>query len=79
MRERSHTLGRSPFFEYLVVVSVKRKGHGLNKGYEPQIVYQFPKAINQSQTEEEERNLQAITLFCFPDGVNWAPLTEYHR
>ncbi|XP_053099345.1 DENN domain-containing protein 2D isoform X2 [Hemicordylus capensis] len=29
------------------------------------------------QREEEERLLQAIPLFCFPDGNEWAPLTEY--
>ncbi|XP_062842521.1 DENN/MADD domain containing 2Db [Trichomycterus rosablanca] len=75
-RERSLSLGRPPFFEYLVVVSVRRRLGG-DHGYEPQIIYQFPKATNQSQREEEERNLQAITLFCFPEGVNWAPVTEY--
>uniref|UniRef100_A0A3P8NAN4 UDENN domain-containing protein n=1 Tax=Astatotilapia calliptera TaxID=8154 RepID=A0A3P8NAN4_ASTCA len=31
-----------------------------------------------SQKEEEEKTLKAITLFCFPEGINWAPLTEYH-
>ncbi|TNN42986.1 DENN domain-containing protein 2D [Liparis tanakae] len=30
------------------------------------------------QKEEEEKTLRAITLFCFPEGINWAPLTEYH-
>uniref|UniRef100_A0A672NZN8 DENN/MADD domain containing 2Da n=1 Tax=Sinocyclocheilus grahami TaxID=75366 RepID=A0A672NZN8_SINGR len=29
------------------------------------------------QKEEEEKTLKALTLFCFPEGVNWAPLTEY--
>lgn len=65
------------FFEYLVVVSLKkRRGQ---EGYEPQITYQFPKrdAMGQSQREEEEKSLKAIPLFCFPEGVNWAPLTEY--
>lgn len=31
------------------------------------------------QKEEEERLLQAIPLFCFPDGNNWAPVTEFPR
>lgn len=31
------------------------------------------------QIEEEEKLLKAITLFSFPEGINWAPLTEYHR
>lgn len=31
------------------------------------------------QQEEEERLLSAIPLFCFPDGNEWAPLTEYPR
>lgn len=31
------------------------------------------------QKEEEEKTLKAITLFCFPEGINWVPLTEYHR
>jgi len=31
------------------------------------------------QREEEEKTLKALTLFCFPEGVNWAPLTEYPR
>ncbi len=31
------------------------------------------------QKEEEEKTLKALTLFCFPEGVNWAPLTEYPR
>lgn len=35
--------------------------------------------ISKSQREEEEKTLKAITLFCFPEGINWAPLTEYHR
>ncbi|TRY64962.1 hypothetical protein DNTS_024641 [Danionella cerebrum] len=56
------------FFEYLVVVRPKKIKEG---AYEPQIVYQFPKR------EEEEKTLKALTLFCFPEGVNWAPLTEY--
>uniref|UniRef100_A0A8C7UC37 DENN/MADD domain containing 2Db n=1 Tax=Oncorhynchus mykiss TaxID=8022 RepID=A0A8C7UC37_ONCMY len=65
------------FFEYLVVVSLRKKrGEGT---YEPQITYQFPKLANmrRSQREEEEKSLKAILLFCFPEGVNWAPLTEY--
>ncbi|KAM4595920.1 DENN domain-containing protein 2D-like, partial [Polymixia lowei] len=66
------------FFEYLVVVSLRhKKEDGL---YEPQITYQFPKQVDmgRSQREKEEKSLKAITLFCFPEGVNWAPLTEYH-
>lgn len=31
------------------------------------------------QKEEEEKTLKAITLFCFPEGVQWVPVTEYHR
>ncbi|XP_067913043.1 DENN domain-containing protein 2D-like isoform X2 [Heterodontus francisci] len=63
------------FFEYLVVVSLKKSG----TTYEPQIIYQFPKRENlmRSQKEEEENLLKAIPLFCFPDGNTWAPLTEY--
>ncbi|XP_020378947.2 DENN domain-containing protein 2D-like [Rhincodon typus] len=63
------------FFEYLVVVSLKKSG----ATYEPQIAYQFPKRENlmRSQKEEEESLLRAIPLFCFPDGNTWAPLTEY--
>ncbi|XP_059806479.1 DENN domain-containing protein 2D-like isoform X2 [Hypanus sabinus] len=63
------------FFEYLVVVSLKKSGDV----YEPQIAYQFPKRENliRSQKEEEESLLRAIPLFCFPDGNTWAPLTEY--
>ncbi|KAF4093471.1 hypothetical protein AMELA_G00002310 [Ameiurus melas] len=75
--EYTHAFGRPPFFEYLVVVSVRKRSRG-DEGYEPQIIYQFPKATSQSQRKEEELCLQAITLFCFPEGVNWAPLTEYH-
>nr|XP_021147154.1 DENN domain-containing protein 2D [Columba livia] len=63
------------FFEYLVVVSLK-----MSDGcYKPKITYQFPKRENllKGQKEEEERLLQAIPLFCFPDGNNWAPVTEF--
>uniref|UniRef100_A0A674DQW3 DENN/MADD domain containing 2Db n=1 Tax=Salmo trutta TaxID=8032 RepID=A0A674DQW3_SALTR len=70
-------LAATSFFEYLVVVSLgKKRGQGT---YEPQITYQFPKLANmgRSQREEEEKSLKAILLFCFPEGVNWAPLTEY--
>ncbi|KAL0978090.1 hypothetical protein UPYG_G00165750 [Umbra pygmaea] len=65
------------FFEYLVVVSLKKKTR--EGTYEPQITYQFPKRadLRTSQREEEEKSLKAILLFCFPEGVNWAPLTEY--
>uniref|UniRef100_A0A8C8JLT9 UDENN domain-containing protein n=1 Tax=Oncorhynchus tshawytscha TaxID=74940 RepID=A0A8C8JLT9_ONCTS len=65
------------FFEYLVVVSLKKSKEG---AYEPQITYQFPKrdGMVRFQREEEEKTLKAITLFCFPEGINWAPLTEYH-
>ncbi|NXE42050.1 DEN2D protein, partial [Ptilorrhoa leucosticta] len=64
------------FFEYLVVVSLKKMPDG---HYEPKITYQFPKRENllKGQKEEEERLLQAIPLFCFPDGNNWAPMTEF--
>lgn len=64
------------FFEYLVVVSLKKR----DSSYEPHISYQFPKrdGMARSQKEEEEKTLKAITLFCFPEGINWAPLTEYH-
>ncbi|XP_060767029.1 DENN/MADD domain containing 2Db isoform X2 [Neoarius graeffei] len=75
--ECSHMLVQPPFFEYLVVVSVRKRSSG-DEGYEPQIIYQFPKATGQSQRKEEEPLFKAITLFCFPEGVNWAPLTEYH-
>ncbi|KAM6929953.1 DENN/MADD domain containing 2Da isoform 2-T2 [Lycodopsis pacificus] len=66
------------FFEYLVVVSLKKTKDG--SSYEPQITYQFPKrdGMVKFQKEEEEKTLKAITLFCFPEGINWAPLTEYH-
>ncbi|XP_041858792.1 DENN/MADD domain containing 2Da isoform X2 [Melanotaenia boesemani] len=66
------------FFEYLVVVSLKKTKDC--KSYEPQISYQFPKrdGMAKFQKEEEEKTLKAITLFCFPEGINWAPLTEYH-
>uniref|UniRef100_A0A3Q3XE21 UDENN domain-containing protein n=1 Tax=Mola mola TaxID=94237 RepID=A0A3Q3XE21_MOLML len=66
------------FFEYLVVVSLKKAKDSSN--YEPQITYQFPKVNGMArfQKEEEEKTLKAITLFCFPEGINWAPLTEYH-
>ncbi|XP_033009022.1 DENN domain-containing protein 2D [Lacerta agilis] len=65
------------FFEYLVVVSLKKNAKG---DYEPKITYQFPKRENlmRGQREEEERLLQAIPLFCFPDGNEWAPLTEFN-
>ncbi|KFV77447.1 DENN domain-containing protein 2D, partial [Struthio camelus australis] len=64
------------FFEYLVVVSLKKMPDG---HYEPKISYQFPKRENllKGQKEEEERLLQAIPLFCFPDGNNWAPVAEF--
>ncbi|XP_051758963.1 DENN/MADD domain containing 2Da isoform X2 [Ctenopharyngodon idella] len=63
------------FFEYLVVVRPKKNKDGI---YEPQIIYQFPKkdGMVRFQKEEEEKTLKALTLFCFPEGVNWAPLTE---
>uniref|UniRef100_A0A1A8BYC7 DENN/MADD domain containing 2Da n=1 Tax=Nothobranchius kadleci TaxID=1051664 RepID=A0A1A8BYC7_NOTKA len=66
------------FFEYLVVVSLKKTRDG--GSYEPQITYQFPKkdGMVKYQKEEEEKTLKAITLFCFPEGISWAPLTEYH-
>ncbi|XP_072691076.1 DENN domain-containing protein 2D isoform X1 [Canis lupus baileyi] len=71
--------GGQHFFEYLLVVSLKRKSSG--DDYEPIIIYQFPKRENllRGQQEEEERLLGAIPLFCFPDGNAWAPLTEYPR
>lgn len=64
------------FFEYLVVVSLKKTKDG---AYEPQITYQFPKkdGMVRFQKEEQEKTFKAITLFCFPEGINWAPLTEY--
>ncbi|XP_072522045.1 DENN/MADD domain containing 2Db [Salminus brasiliensis] len=72
---RTHKPGQTFFFEHLVVVSLKKRA---DEGYEPHISYQFPKATSRFQKEEEEKCLKAITLFCFPEGVNWAPLTEYH-
>ncbi|EPQ03827.1 DENN domain-containing protein 2D [Myotis brandtii] len=71
--------GGQHFFEYLLVVSLKKKRSG--EDYEPTITYQFPKRENllRGQQEEEERLLSAIPLFCFPDGNEWAPLTEYPR
>ncbi|XP_063065175.1 DENN domain-containing protein 2D-like isoform X2 [Engraulis encrasicolus] len=63
------------FFEYLVVVSLKKT----KDAYEPQITYQFPKrdGMVRYQKEEQEKTFKAITLFCFPEGINWEPLTEY--
>ncbi|XP_064161993.1 DENN domain-containing protein 2D-like isoform X1 [Anguilla rostrata] len=74
-QERCHA-SEQFFFEYLVVVSLKRKTEG---GYEPQITYQFPKCdgMLKFQKQEEEKTLKAITLFCFPEGISWTPLTEY--
>ncbi|XP_045059579.2 DENN domain-containing protein 2D isoform X2 [Desmodus rotundus] len=71
--------GGQHFFEYLLVVSLKKRRSG--ESYEPTITYQFPKRENllRGQQEEEERLLSAIPLFCFPDGNEWAPLTEYPR
>uniref|UniRef100_A0A8B9WBV3 DENN domain containing 2D n=1 Tax=Bos mutus grunniens TaxID=30521 RepID=A0A8B9WBV3_BOSMU len=71
--------GGQHFFEYLLVVSLKRKHSG--EDYEPRIIYQFPKRENllRGQQEEEERLLGAIPLFCFPDGNERAPLTECPR
>lgn len=75
-REARYSSGQF-FFEYLVVVSLKK---GRSAAYEPQITYQFPKkdGMVRCQREEEEKILKAITLFCFPEGINWEPLTEYH-
>uniref|UniRef100_A0A672NI76 DENN domain-containing protein 2D-like n=2 Tax=Sinocyclocheilus grahami TaxID=75366 RepID=A0A672NI76_SINGR len=74
-KEQRYTSGQF-FFEYLVVVRPKKTKDGI---YEPQIIYQFPKkdGMVRFQKEEEEKTLKALTLFCFPEGVNWAPLTEY--
>ncbi|KAI4897174.1 hypothetical protein NFI96_015225 [Prochilodus magdalenae] len=74
-RDQRYSSGQF-FFEYLVVVSLKKTKNGV---YEPQISYQFPKkdGMVRFQKEEEEKTLKAITLFCFPEGINWAPLTEY--
>ncbi|XP_039697108.1 DENN domain-containing protein 2D isoform X2 [Pteropus medius] len=82
-RAQEHCLtnfaGGQHFFEYLLVVSLKKRRSG--EDYEPTITYQFPKRENllRGQQEEEERLLSAIPLFCFPDGNEWAPLTEYPR
>ncbi|XP_038166967.1 DENN domain-containing protein 2D isoform X3 [Arvicola amphibius] len=82
-RTQEHSLsnfaGGQHFFEYLLVVSLKKKRSG--EDYEPTITYQFPKRENllRGQQEEEERLLKAIPLFCFPDGNEWAPLTDYPR
>uniref|UniRef100_A0A8C0CW30 DENN domain containing 2D n=1 Tax=Balaenoptera musculus TaxID=9771 RepID=A0A8C0CW30_BALMU len=82
-RAQEHCLpnfaGGQHFFEYLLVVSLKKKPSV--DDYEPTITYQFPKRENllRGQQEEEERLLGAIPLFCFPDGNEWAPLTEYPR
>ncbi|XP_032157465.1 DENN domain-containing protein 2D isoform X3 [Mustela erminea] len=82
-RPQEHCLpafaGGQHFFEYLLVVSLKKKSPGPD--YEPTITYQFPKRENllRGQQEEEERLLGAIPLFCFPDGNEWASLTEYPR
>ncbi|XP_004026376.2 DENN domain-containing protein 2D isoform X1 [Gorilla gorilla gorilla] len=82
-RAQEHSLpnfaGGQHFFEYLLVVSLKKKRS--EDDYEPIITYQFPKRENllRGQQEEEERLLKAIPLFCFPDGNEWASLTEYPR
>uniref|UniRef100_A0A8C7LRF6 DENN/MADD domain containing 2Da n=1 Tax=Oncorhynchus mykiss TaxID=8022 RepID=A0A8C7LRF6_ONCMY len=81
--DKDRVMKEPPFQEslepapYLVVVSLKKSKEG---AYEPQITYQFPKrdGMVRFQREEEEKTLKAITLFCFPEGINWAPLTEYH-
>lgn len=75
----SNLAGGQHFFEYLLVVSLKKKTSGTD--YAPTITYQFPKRENllRGQQEEEERLLGAIPLFCFPDGNEWAPLTDYPR
>ncbi|KAB0396252.1 hypothetical protein E2I00_019724 [Balaenoptera physalus] len=68
-RAQEHCLpnfaGGQHFFEYLLVVSLKKKPSREN--------------LLRGQQEEEERLLGAIPLFCFPDGNEWAPLTEYPR
>ncbi|KAM4611003.1 DENN domain-containing protein 2D-like [Polymixia lowei] len=76
VREQRYASGQY-FFEYLVVVSLKKSKEG---NYEPQITYQFPKRdkMVKFQREAEEKTLKAITLFCFPEGINWASLTESH-
>ncbi|KAG7276498.1 hypothetical protein CRUP_021278 [Coryphaenoides rupestris] len=65
-REQRYIRGQY-FFEYLVVVSLKKTADG---NYEPQITYQFPKkdGMVRFQKEEEEKMLKAITLFCFPEA-----------
>uniref|UniRef100_A0A673I6K2 DENN domain-containing protein 2D-like n=1 Tax=Sinocyclocheilus rhinocerous TaxID=307959 RepID=A0A673I6K2_9TELE len=60
-RERSH-MGQL-FFEYLLVVSLRKKRNR--------------EVMGRLQREEEEKCMKAAHLFCFPEGINWAPLTEY--
>ncbi|KAG1946181.1 DENN/MADD domain containing 2Db isoform X1 [Pimephales promelas] len=73
--DRSHT--GQLFFEYLLVVSLRKRKS--EEAYEPHITYQFPKreVMGRRQREEEEKCMKAAHLFCFPEGINWAPLTEY--
>ncbi|KAF6739813.1 DENN domain-containing protein 2D [Oryzias melastigma] len=64
------------FFEYLVVVSLKKTKDRQQLRASDHLP--VPKdGMVRKQKEEEEKTLKAITLFCFPEGISWAPLTEY--
>lgn len=50
------------FFEYLVVVSLKKKKDGSN--YEPQITYQFPK-VSHTVKSKFTQAVGSLTHSCF--------------
>ncbi|KAG9334494.1 hypothetical protein JZ751_007577 [Albula glossodonta] len=58
-----------------------RKGAGLVIAWVIGVLFFYAQrdGMVKFQKEEEEKTLKAITLFCFPEGINWAPLTEYRR
>ena len=75
------------------ILAYERWGQGDTQLYNGHVVWSDRSSLSNSvalfssqrdgmvrfQKEEEEKTLKAITLFCFPEGINWAPLTEYHR
>ncbi|KAI2642965.1 DENN domain-containing protein 2D [Labeo rohita] len=80
LQEKLHKTKRSSSDPGVYASPAAAPPAGRERSHMGQLFFEYllvREVMGRLQREEEEKCMKAAHLFCFPEGINWAPLTEY--